>query len=667
MKQFVAFFISVGCFFYVQAQTSFVTENFIADENNVFLKTFEGATADSASVYLKAEFEDGSTAYSNISDYGITHNIGIVFPKSNSAATITAIAFNQTGETETAILATIEPITTLQDALIGEAVTGYEKPSPENYVLLNTTAAIGAEKEAIILNPAGAIVWAETLPNSNENIDCNAINYQNGYVIITDCHTIIKKKLDGSDKQVYQFEVDSLAGANSFFHGKAIINSDGNIVSLFAHQTIVDRSLVGGNAQTALVSDGIIEFDFDSGEIVNIYSPMSENSLCQYFRELNKGGKYTAVFGDSIENYRLASAIVQDFNKSYFLTMDSGSYFPQGGISNVNIESNFCDIGFSFIGPNSDNFVFYEDDYFVNPRSFNVLPNGNYFMLSNYPDTSIVFNPNTSANDTIIATTGNGVNTRAQKFYLEFGYMGYFVMFWTVDDYNLPAAAYTEMGSAIWLPSDEMLGYSPTDKMLYQIKDSDEITGAMQFNENVSPVALVENFEITTPEVTIMNIDTLVCNDQMEMYQLKGMPAGGYFTGVPVVDGNIFDPTDLEAGQVYTITYNYGPYVASFDIEVDQCVSINELMQMGGLDSEILPNPVIAESAMLKYQLSQPGEVTLQIVNLNGQLLKNENIGFRRAGITAEMINVGNLPSGAYIYKLISENTISSKRFNIVK
>lgn len=666
MKQFIALLILVGYFFYAKAQPTFTTSNFNEAENNAFLKNFEGETSDSARVYLEAAFDDGSKSYSDISENGLVHKINFLIPKKNSGVIISAIAFNLSGKTETELVI-LEPFSLPQDALLGELVEDYEKPVKNNYLLLNTETETPKEKEAIILSPEGEIVWAETLPNSNENVDCNAVNYQNGYLVTTDCHTITKKKLNGSEEQTYQFNVDTLAGANSFFHGKAIINLDGNIVSLFAHKTIVDRSLVGGSVETELVSDGIVEFDFESGEIVNLYSPMDSDNLCQFFRELNKGGKYAAVFGDSIEYYRLASAIVQDFNKSYFLTMDSGSYFPQGGISNVNVQSGFCDIGFSFIGPNSDNFVFYEDDYFVNPTSFSVLPNGNYFMLSNYPDTSIVVNPYTLENDTITAPNGNGVNTRAQKFYLEFGYMGYFVMFWTVDDYNLPATAYTEMGSAIWLPNDDMLGYSPTNNTLYQVNDEDVITGAMTFNETISPVALVEDFETAAPEVTIINIDTLVCNNQMEMYQLEGMPAGGYFTGVPVTDGNIFDPTGLEAGQVYTITYNYGAYTASFDIEVDQCVGVNELMQMGGFDSEILPNPVVKDIAVLKYQLSEPGEVTLQIVNLNGQLVKNEMLGFRRAGVTAEMISVYNLPSGAYIYKLFSKDMNSSKRFNVVK
>jgi len=667
MKQVIALFISVVCFFCLKAQPTFTSTNFIEDANNVFLKNFEGETSDSASVYLQAEFEDGSKTYSKISDYGLAHNIAIVFARKNSKATIKAIAFNLNGSSESEVLASIDAISVTQDELIGNVVEGYEKPVQNNYMLLSSQTETPAAKEAIIVSPEGDVVWAETLPNSNENIDCNAINLQGEYVLITDCHSIIKKKIDGSEKQTYLFEVDSLAGANSFFHGKAIINIDGNIVSLFAHKTIVDRSIIGENAETELVSDGIVEFDFETGAIVNIYSPMSENNLCQYFRALNKGGKYTAVFGDSIEYYRLASAIVQDFNKSYYLTMEVGTYYPDGGIANVNIDNGFCDNGFNFIGPTAQNFVFYEDDYFVNPRSFSVLPNGNYFMLSNYPDTTITVNPYTLENDTIRSTTGNNINTRAQKYYLEFGYMGYFVMFWTVDDYNLPAAAYTEMDAAIWLPSDEMLAYSSTDKTLHQINEADAITGAMTFNEDIEPVALVEDFELTAPEVTIVNIDTLICNDQMEMYELQGMPAGGFFTGVPITNGNIFDPTGLFAEQVYTITYNYGPYNASFEIEVEQCVSVNELMQMGGLDSDISPNPVVKNSAMLKYQLSEPGEVILQIINLNGQILKNENLGFRGTGISAEIINLNELSSGTYIYKLISNNMINTKRFNLVK
>jgi len=667
MKHFTALLICVGCFFYVQSQPEFISENFMEDINNPFIKNFEGETSESARVYLKAEFEDGTIIYSEISELGLTHQISLRFPHKNSTAKIKAIAFNINGTAETDTLATIEMSSIPQTAILGEIVEGNEKPLPGNYVMLDTETDMPAEKEAIILSPDGGIVWTETIPNSNEFIDCNAINYQNGYVIITDCHSITVKKLDDSEKQTYQFEVDSLAGANSFFHGKAIINIDGNIVCLYAHETIVDRSLVGGSEQTELVSDGLVEFDFVSGEIVNIYSPMDDDNECQFFQTLNKGGKYATAFGDSIESYRLASDIVQDFDKTYFLTMDSGSYFPQGGVTKVNITGTQCAIDDSFIGPNSTNFIFYEDDYFVYPRSFSVLPNGDYFMLTNYPDTSIVINEYPVENDTITAINGNGFTTRGLKFWLEFGYEGIFVMFWTIDEYNLPTAAYTEMGSAMWLPGDELLGFSPSNNTLYQVTDEDEIVGAMTFNENVSPVALVEDFKITPPEVTIMNIDTLVCNNQMEMYELDGMPDGGYFSGVPIIDGNIFDPTGLESGQIYTITYNYGPYAASFDIEIDNCVSIDELMQMGGLDSDIFPNPVVTDRAMIKYQMVEPGEVVLTIVSISGQLMKNVNLGYRSPGVSAEMINLNDLPQGTYIYKLISGNMVSSNRFNIVK
>lgn len=666
MKQFTTLLICAVCFFSMKAQPDFTNSSFSNDDGSQFLHSFEGETSDSARVYLQIDFEDGNISYSEISEFGLSHNISIVFPRKNTMATVKAIAFNIEGTRQTDVLAYIEPISTSQDALIGENIGEYEKPLKNDYLLLSTETEIPKEKDAIILGPEGEVVWAETLPNSNEFIDCNAINYQNGYVVITDCHSITVKKLDGSEQKTYQFEVDSLAGANSFFHDKAIINRDGNIVSLYAHETIVDRSLVGGSEQTELVSDGIVEFDFASGEIVNIYTPM-RTGLCQYFQTLNKGGKYAAVFGDAIENYRLASAIVQDFDKTYFLTMDSGAYFPQGGITKVNIKSGLCAIDDSFIAPNSDGFIFYEDDHFVYPRSFSVLPDGNFFMLTNYPDTTIVINEYPVENDTITAINGNGITTRGLKFWLDFGYEGIYVMFYTIDEYNLPAEAYTEMGSAIWLPGDEMLSYSPTDKTLYQITDESNITGALQFTETISPVALIEDFEIIPPEVTIMNIDTLVCNDKMEMYELEGMPKGGYFSGEAITNGNIFDPTGLDAGQIYTITYNYGPYSASFEIEVDNCVSVNELMQMGGLDSDILPNPVTTDKAMLKYQMVEPGDVLLTIVNLNGQLIKNLSLGFRSAGLTAEMINVSDLPSGTYIYKLISGNMLSSSRFNIIK
>jgi len=160
---------------------------------------------------------------------------------------------------------------------------------------------------------------------------------------------------------------------------------------LFAHETIVDKSIIaGGDSLTQLVTDGFVEFDFNTGEVLFTYSPASDNTFCNYYKPLDVGGKWAAVFGDSIEYYRLATEINQDNDAGYFLTISKDTLTPAGGIAKINPFSGFCELEDNFVSPTNPKFVFYQDDWFVNPRSFSVLPGGNYFMLTNYPDTMIM-------------------------------------------------------------------------------------------------------------------------------------------------------------------------------------------------------------------------------------------------------------------------------------
>jgi len=389
------------------------------------------------------------------------------------------------------------------------------------------------------------------------------------------------------------------------------------------------------------------------------YSPTSDNSFCNYYKPFAKGGKWGQVFGDSIEYYRLATEINQDFDGNYFLTLSEDT-LSKAGMAKVNTINGFCEIEASFISTGNQNLVLYEDDLFVNPRSFSVLPNGNYFMLTNYPDTMIV------GMDTIVSPLGNGIHTTALKYYLEFGYMGYFVMFWTAEDYQFPETAYTELGSATWLPNDNILGFSDAQNILYEINDASEIVGELKFIETVEEVALVGDFMSEVPEVFISSADTILCKDYMESFELKGEPVGGYFEGVPLSDGNVFYSDSVDVG-TYTVVYNYGPYTSSQNITVEQCVGIEELEAMGGLESSLYPNPVTTDNPMLKYRQIKAGNLQFTSYTLSGKLVEQIDLGHRSMGLSMETIDCSHYSNGVYIYKLVSGGMQQVKRFVIAR
>jgi len=244
--------------------------------------------------------------------------------------------------------------------------------------------------------------------------------------------------------------------------------------------------------------------------------------------------------------------------------------------------------------------------------------------------------------------------------------MGYFTMFWTVDQFRFPEAAYTELGSALWLPNEHILGFSDTNNTMYEINDTSGVTGEWTFNEPLKVCAIVEGLYPSEPLVYISEIDTMLCNNQMEMFQLVGVPEGGYFEGIPLTEDNVFHPDSLEAG-TYTVTYNFGPVTASMDINVEVCSGIEDLETMGGLDSYLFPNPVSVANPMLKYRQAKAGELLLQIFDLNGKQIEQINLGFRSMGLSAEIINLQHYESGVYVYRLSSGDMQQFKRFVVAR
>lgn len=675
MKKFLFIVLSTVVFFVYGVESlaalKISNSSLVVNNENLLQYTFTATTTQPAQVYLSYTSTNGKVNYTDISELGKQHTIHLIGLTADTDIEIKAHAFNSKGNVQISLNNVFIPNENLIELNELKKTTMKQSALDEN-VLLITDRGNGEADFAFIMDVEGNVVWYETLPNSNENADCNAINYSKGYVIISDCQTITRKKLDGTEEMTYTLEGDSLY-SGSFFHDKAIINRDSNIVSLFAHETIVDKSLIGGDSLTQLVTDGFVEFDFNTGEVLYTYSPTSDNSFCNFYKDLNTGGKWASVFGDSIEYYRLATGINQDNDAGYFLTLSKDTLIPAGGIAKINPFSNFCELEENFVSPTNQKFVFYQDDWFVNPRSFSVLPSGNYFMLTNYPDTMIkrmdtmIMEIDTVLLDTIISPLANGKTTRALEYWFEPGsYMGYFTMFWTVDEFHFPEAAYTELGSAIWLPNEHILGFSDVNNTMYEINDTSGVTGEWTFNESLKVCASVNNLYSSEPLVYISEIDTMLCNNQMEMFQLVGVPEGGYFEGIPLTEDNVFHPDSVDAG-TYTVTYHFGPVSASMDINVEVCSGIEDLETMGGLDSYLFPNPITIAKPMLKYRQAKAGELRLQIFDLNGRQIEQINLGFRSVGLSAETINLQHYKSGVYVYRLSSGDMQQYKRFVVAR
>ncbi|MBU6158280.1 MAG: T9SS type A sorting domain-containing protein [Bacteroidetes bacterium] len=85
-----------------------------------------------------------------------------------------------------------------------------------------------------------------------------------------------------------------------------------------------------------------------------------------------------------------------------------------------------------------------------------------------------------------------------------------------------------------------------------------------------------------------------------------------------------------------------------------------------GFSMNVYPNPVGAQS-MIRYELPQSGRVQLQLLNIQGQVMGQRNLGFQAKGVQTVELNAlqlagKQLPSGQYLLKLqLEKEAITQK------
>lgn len=78
--------------------------------------------------------------------------------------------------------------------------------------------------------------------------------------------------------------------------------------------------------------------------------------------------------------------------------------------------------------------------------------------------------------------------------------------------------------------------------------------------------------------------------------------------------------------------------------------------------ANVNPNP-FNKTAVLEYYLSDPSYIELRIFDLNGTLLSKLKIGMEESGKNYIELNATDLPSGIYLYKLLSTNSEQTGKF----
>jgi hypothetical protein len=90
-------------------------------------------------------------------------------------------------------------------------------------------------------------------------------------------------------------------------------------------------------------------------------------------------------------------------------------------------------------------------------------------------------------------------------------------------------------------------------------------------------------------------------------------------------------------------------------VEPNSVIDLNNYSSMSGMKAVVYPNPAI-DNAMLAIELSQAGDYSIEIYDLQGRKMNTNVLGFRNAGNYTETLDITGLNSGNYIFSLINEN-----------
>jgi len=97
--------------------------------------------------------------------------------------------------------------------------------------------------------------------------------------------------------------------------------------------------------------------------------------------------------------------------------------------------------------------------------------------------------------------------------------------------------------------------------------------------------------------------------------------------------------------------------------EVALLTSTNEIVDQ--TISNIYPNPV-SHTAIIDINLKQASEVSLQVVDMMGKVISNENLG-KLSGLSRRSYDVSALTSGVYTFRITAGDFVSAKKISVVK
>ncbi|MCX6272903.1 MAG: T9SS type A sorting domain-containing protein [Bacteroidetes bacterium] len=116
-------------------------------------------------------------------------------------------------------------------------------------------------------------------------------------------------------------------------------------------------------------------------------------------------------------------------------------------------------------------------------------------------------------------------------------------------------------------------------------------------------------------------------------------------------------------GMVYAATLGRGIFKCDKYVGIDNPVNPSTI---AGKYLKVYPNPVVNQ-ANIEYTLDRPGTVTLQVMNITGQLVREVKLKNQSMGAHTETISFNNkLTSGTYLIKLKSGSSVNTCKFVVL-
>jgi len=220
-------------------------------------------------------------------------------------------------------------------------------------------------------------------------------------------------------------------------------------------------------------------------------------------------------------------------------------------------------------------------------------------------------------------------------------------------------------GSPLQLDANDFFGATANDQMFF---DNYYFGDAMPL---IIPVELTSFTAISNNGVVELNWQTAT-EVNNHMFEIERKAEASEFRTIGYVEGSgttteprsySYTDNDVETGsyiyRLKQVDFN-GTFTYSNEVEVDVTAPLTFNLEQN------YPNP-FNPSTKINYSVPEAGNVKLAVYNIVGEEVVVLVNGYTQAGSFDVTFNASNLPSGVYLYKLQSANSVQTKKMILLK